>query len=227
MNDEAKEPVSALKGRKVAVLATDGVEQIELTTPWSALTAVGALPQLVSIESGKIQAVKHDDKADEFDVDLVVSDVDARDFTALFIPGGVANPDRLRQNEAAVDFVRDFFELNKPVAVICHGPWMLVEADVLKGRTLTSWPSLKTDIRNAGGDWVDRAVQVDQRLVTSRKPADLEAFCTKMLEVFASASADAVVDESSEESFPASDAPAWGPSSIGKSDRGQQPRESR
>jgi protease I len=203
-----------LQDRKIAVLATDGVEQVELTTPWEALIKAGAKPQLVSLDGGEIQAMNHLDKGDMFAVDAVVSEVDARDFAGLVIPGGVANPDKLRMDEGAVSFVREFFELNKPVAAICHAPWIMVEADVLRGRTITSYPSLETDVRNAGGEWVDKTVQVDQRLVTSRKPDDLPAFCDKMVEVFGAAANESVVDEASEESFPASDAPAWGGASI-------------
>jgi protease I len=217
----------ALKGRKIAVLAANGVEQVELTQPWEALVKAGAEPQLVSLESGEIQGMHHLDKGDMFSVDCLVSEVDARDFSGLMIPGGVANPDFLRQNEDAVAFVRDFFELNKPVAAICHAPWMLVEADVLRGRTITSWPSLETDVRNAGGEWVDETVHVDQRLVTSRKPDDLPAFCRKMVEVFSMAASESVVDEASEESFPASDAPAWGGASISRAKEGGEGAESR
>lgn len=212
----------SLKDRKIAFLATDGVEQVELTRPWEALVTAGAKPQLVSLRAGKIQGMHHMDKGDRFDVDAVVADVDARDFTGLVIPGGVANPDELRTNEQAVAFAREFFELDKPVASICHGPWVLVEADVLKGRTITSWPSLKTDVRNAGGEWVDKVVQVDQRLVTSRKPDDLPAFCDKIIQIFSAAASESVVDEASEESFPASDAPSWGGRSVGsKSSEGE------
>ena len=214
-----------LQDRKIAVLATDGVEQVELTAPWEALTKAGATPQLVSLEDGEIQAMNHLEKGDTFSVDAIVSEVDARDFTGLVIPGGVANPDRLRMDEDAVSFVREFFELDKPVAAICHAPWVMVEADVLRGRTITSYPSLKTDVRNAGGEWVDKTVQVDQRLVTSRKPDDLPAFCDKMVEVFATAASESVVDEASEESFPASDAPAWGGAAISRGKSQESRRE--
>src|SRR5919109_1312473 len=166
-----------LEGRRVALLATDGVEQIELTEPWKQVEAEGGTPDLISIESGEIQGFQHLDKGDTFSVDRTVADADPDDYDGLVLPGGVANPDFLRTDEDAVRFVRAFFEVGKPVAAICHGPWTLVEADVVRGRTLTSWPSLKTDIRNAGGEWVDEQVVVDGGLVTSRKPDDLDAFC--------------------------------------------------
>ncbi|MGM0421716.1 MAG: type 1 glutamine amidotransferase domain-containing protein [Pseudomonadota bacterium] len=174
-----------LHGKKIAFLATDGVEQIELTKPWEEIKNAGATVELVSLENGKIQGMNHDEKADTFTVDQTVDAVKAADYDGLVLPGGVQNPDTLRMNKDAVSFVRDFFEQKKPVAAICHGPWVLVEADVLKGRTVTSWPSLKTDISNAGGIWVDEDVQVDQGLTTSRKPDDLDAFCRKAIEEFA------------------------------------------
>lgn len=174
-----------LNGKRIAFLATDGVEQVELTEPWKAARAAGAETQLVSIKPGKIQAVNHMDKGDTLPVDKVVGDVQASDYDGLVLPGGVANPDFLRQDAKAVAFVRGFFERGKPVAAICHGPWMLVEANVVRGRTLTSWPSLQTDIRNAGGTWVDEQVRTDRGLVTSRKPDDLPAFTKKMVEEFA------------------------------------------
>jgi protease I len=174
-----------LTGRTIAFLvAGEGTEQIELTEPWKAVEQAGGTPELLSLESGEIQAFNHLDKADTFKVDRVVSEASATDYDALVLPGGVANPDFLRADEDAVRFVREFFEQAKPVAAICHGPWTLVEADVVKGRTLTSWPSLKTDIRNAGGNWVDEEVVVDEGLVTSRNPDDLPAFCEKLVEEF-------------------------------------------
>jgi protease I len=213
-----------LEGRRIAFLATDGVEQVELRRPWEAVKEAGGQPVLVSPKDGSIQGFEHLDKGDTFRVDMVVGDARAGDFDALVIPGGVANPDALRMDARSVELVRDFMAASKPVASICHGPWLLVEADAVRGRTLTSWPSLRTDIRNAGGEWVDRRVQVDQRLVTSRKPDDLDAFCRTMVEVFADAMVNERVDEASEESFPASDAPAWGPSSIGKGSEEQERR---
>jgi protease I len=171
-----------LSGKKVAFLATHGVEQIELTEPWKRVEQEGGTAELISLESGEIQGFKHLDKGDTFKVDRTVADADQAEYDGLVQPGGVANPDFLRMDEQAVRFFRSFFEAGKPVAVICHGPWMLVEADVVKGRTVTSWPSLKTDIGNAGGTWVDEEVHVDSGLVTSRKPDDLPAFCDKLVE---------------------------------------------
>ena len=171
-----------LSGKKVAFLATDGVEQGELSQPWDAVKAQGAEVVLVSLESGEIQGMEHDKKGKTFKVDKTIGQVSASDFDGLVLPGGVSNPDTLRTDEKAVEFVRDFFKQKKPVSAICHGPWMLVEADVLKGRTITSWPSLKTDIKNAGATWVDKEVCVDQGLTTSRNPDDLEAFCRKTVE---------------------------------------------
>lgn len=174
-----------LEGKRIAFLATDGVEQSELEQPWQELKKAGAEVELLSVHEGTIQALHHMEKGDTFKVDRLVAEADATDYDGLVLPGGVTNPDTLRANEKAVRFVRAFFEQSKPVAAICHGPWTLVEAGVVRGRTLTSWPSLKTDIKNAGGQWVDEEVHVDQGLVTSRKPADLPAFSAKMIEEFA------------------------------------------
>jgi protease I len=174
-----------LQGKKVAFLATDGVEQIEYTEPRKAIEQAGAVAHLVSLKPGEIQGFNHLDKADTFPVDVAVKDARMEDYDALVIPGGVANPDTMRMFSDAVRFVRSFFDAGKPVAAICHAPWMLVEADVVRGRTLTSWPSLKTDIRNAGGDWVDQEVVTEQGLVTSRKPADIPAFSAKAIEEIA------------------------------------------
>jgi protease I len=171
-----------LTDKRVAFLATDGVEQIELTEPWKAVESEGGKPELISLESGEIQGFDHLDKDQTFAVDRAVAEANPEDYDGLVLPGGVANPDFLRADEDAVRFVRSFFEAGKPVAAICHAPWTLVEADVVRGRTLTSWPSLRTDIRNAGGEWVDEQVHVDQGLVTSRKPDDLPAFCDKLVE---------------------------------------------
>jgi len=173
-----------LQGKRVAFLATDMVEQVELTEPWKAVKDAGGTPELVSLKEGEIQGFNHYDKADTFKVDRTVEEVRAEDYDALVIPGGVGNPDTMRTDENAVQLVRDFFEQGKPVGVICHGPWMLVEAGVVRGRKITSWPSLQTDIRNAGGDWVDQEVVVDDGLVTSRKPDDLPAFNEKIVEEF-------------------------------------------
>jgi protease I len=174
-----------LQGKKIAFLASDMVEQVELTEPWKAVEQAGAKAELVSIKSGEIQGFDHYDKADTFKVDKQASDARAADYDGLVLPGGVGNPDNLRQDPDAVEFVRAFFEAGKPVAVICHGPWTLIEADVVRGRTLTSFPSIKTDLRNAGATWVDEEVVVDNGLVSSRKPDDLPAFCKKMIEEFA------------------------------------------
>jgi deglycase len=180
-----------LQGKRVAFLATDMVEQVELTEPWKALRDEGATPELVSLREGEIQGFNHYDKADKFKVDRTVEEARADDYDALVIPGGVGNPDTMRMDENAVDFTRQFFEQGKPVGVICHGPWMLVESGVVRDRTVTSWPSLRTDIRNAGGNWVDREVVVEDRLVTSRKPADLPAFNEKIIELFSAVPAGA------------------------------------
>ena len=176
---------ASLEGRRIAFLATDGVEQVELTEPWKAVEAAGAKPELISLESGSIQGFQHTDKGDTFPVDRSLDEADPGDYDGLVLPGGVHNPDMLRTDERAVRFVQAFIREGKPAGVICHGPWMLVEADVVRGRTVTSWPSLETDIRNAGGQWVDEEVVVDNGLVTSRKPDDLPAFCAKLVEELA------------------------------------------
>jgi protease I len=173
-----------LQGRRIAFLATDMVEQVELTEPWKAVKEAGGQPELISLEEGEIQGFNHYDKADTFPVDKTVEEARADDYDALVIPGGVGNPDSMRMDENAVEFTRQFFEQGKPVGVICHGPWMLVEARVVRGRKVTSWPSLRTDIQNAGGNWVDQEVVVDEGLVTSRKPDDLPAFNEKIVEEF-------------------------------------------
>jgi protease I len=174
-----------LTGKKVAILAADGYEESELLTPKKALDDAGAETVIVSLKEGKIKGWKHKDWSGSIDVDLTVTDAKADDFDALVLPGGVINPDQLRMNPKAVEFVSHFVDSGKPIAAICHGPWTLVETNILEGRTVTSWPSLKTDLLNAGAKWVDEEVVVDNGLVTSRKPDDLEAFCQKMLEEFA------------------------------------------
>lgn len=171
-----------LSGKRVAFLATDGFEQVELTEPWKAIKQAGAEVTLISLKAGSIQGMNHFEKGDMFPVDRVVQDVSCDQYDALVLPGGLANPDTLRMDSGAVAFVSSFMQASKPVAAICHGPWLLVEADAISGRTLTSWPSLKTDIENAGGTWVDEAVHCDNGLVTSRKPDDLPAFCAKAIE---------------------------------------------
>ena len=174
-----------LRGRRIAFLvAPEGIEQVELTEPWKAVEQAGGTPELISTDSGEVQAFNHLDKADTFEVDRTTQEADPGEYDALVLPGGVANPDFLRTKEDAVAFARGFFEQDKPVGVICHGPWTLVEADVLGGRRITSWPSLQTDIRNAGGEWVDEEVVVDRGLVSSRKPDDLPAFCGAIVEEF-------------------------------------------
>jgi protease I len=174
---------SPLSGRRVAFLvAAEGIEQVELTEPWEAVLEAGGRPVLVSPEDGAVQAFNHLDKGDTFPVDQTVSDADPELFAGLVLPGGVANPDALRSDEDAVEFVKAFFDADKPVAAICHAGWMLAEAGVAKGRRLTSWPSLATDLRNAGADWVDEEVVVDGNLVTSRKPDDLPAFTAELVE---------------------------------------------
>ncbi|APU16716.1 MULTISPECIES: type 1 glutamine amidotransferase domain-containing protein [Actinoalloteichus] len=177
-----------LTNQTVAFLvAPEGVEQVELTKPWEAVRAAGGTPELVSTAKGEIQGFHHLDKADRFPVDRVVSEVDAHRYDALVLPGGVANPDFLRTDVQAVAFVRAFVEEGRPIAAICHAPWTLIEADAVRGRTLTSWPSLQTDLRNAGATWVDEEVVVDQRLITSRNPHDLPVFCSTLVAEFAKA----------------------------------------
>jgi protease I len=203
-----------LKGRRIAILATDGVEQVELEEPRRALDGAGAVTHLIAPDEGSIQAMNQDDKGCRLPVDRVLADVRASDYDALLLPGGVANPDRLRMNERAVQFVREFMLSEKPVAAICHAPWMLVEANAVGGRTLTSWPSLRTDIRNAGGAWVDENVHVDDQLITSRDPEDLPEFCATIIREFEDGILNAMVDSFGEQSFPASDPPP-GPTTIG------------
>lgn len=175
----------SINGKKIAILATDGFEQVELTQPRDAVEKAGGEVCIVSLKSGAIQGMNHLDRGDMIEVDKTVDDVKADDFNALIIPGGLANPDALRSNKKAVQFVRDFFKQSKPVSAICHGPWVLIEAGVVDGRKLTSYPSIQTDIRNAGGNWVDEECVCDEALVTSRSPDDLDAFCDKTIEEIA------------------------------------------
>jgi protease I len=177
--------MSTLSELKVAILVADGFEQVEMTAPRKALLEAGATTQIVSPAKDQVQGWNHHDKADKFKVDVALADADASDFGALLLPGGVANPDQLRTLPQAVDFVREFVETGKPVAVICHGPWTLVEAGVLKGRSITSWPSLKTDLINAGARWTDQEVVMDRGLISSRKPDDIPAFNRAMIAAFA------------------------------------------
>jgi len=174
-----------LSGKRVAILVENGFEQVELTEPRDALDEAGAQTQIVSPVEGQVKGWRHTEWGDSFKVDLPLQNARPEEFDALLLPGGVMNPDKLRMNPQAVQFVKAFFDARKPVAAICHGPWTLVEADVVRGRTVTSWPSLKTDIRNAGGHWVDQEVVTDNGLVTSRKPDDIPAFNRKMVEEFA------------------------------------------
>jgi protease I len=177
---------SELNGKRIAFLvAQEGVEEVELTEPWQAVKDAGATPELIAPEEGEVQAMNHLDRASTFTVDKALADAKPSDYDGVVLPGGVANPDQLRTEERALDFLQQFFSEGKPVGVICHGPWTLVEADLIRDRTITSWPSLQTDIRNAGGNWVDQEVVVDQGLVSSRNPEDLPAFCAKIVEEFA------------------------------------------
>jgi protease I len=177
----------SLQGRKVAVLATNGFEQSELETPLEALRAAGASVDVVSLKAGQIQGMEHDEKGRMVDVDRTLEKADAADYDALVLPGGVGNPDKLRMDKPAVEFVRSFSQAGKPIAAICHGPWTLINAGAIDGRRVTSWPSLEADLRNAGANWVDEEVVVDRGLVTSRKPDDLPAFCSEMIREFAAA----------------------------------------
>jgi protease I len=175
-----------LNGKTIAFLmAPEGVEQVELTEPWSAVTDAGGTPRLLSTEAGEVQAFHHLDKGDTFQVDQTVAEAEVSSYDGLVLPGGVANPDALRLDQDAVSLIADFFESGRPVAAICHAPWTLAEADVVRGRRMTSWPSLQTDLRNAGAEWVDEEVVVDGNLVTSRKPDDLPAFNKALVELFA------------------------------------------
>ena len=173
-----------LDGKKVAILVADGFEQVEMTKPREALDAAGAETKIVSLKSGQIQGMNHMEKGDKFDVDLTLDDARPEEFDALMIPGGLYNPDALRSNEDALDFARQFFKAGKPVAAICHGPQVLISADLVRGRKMTSWPAIKVDMRNAGARWVDEEVVVDNGLVSSRKPDDIPAFNNKMIEEF-------------------------------------------
>jgi protease I len=202
-----------LNGRRVAFLATNGVDESEFAQPWEAVTAAGARAELISLQEGEIQSISKGEKARKFKVDRLVSDVSVSDYDALVLPGGVKNPDTLRMNPAAVELVRSFMDADKPVGAICHGPWLLVEADCVRGRTLTSYPSLRTDIKNAGGDWVDRTVISDQKLVTSRNPGDLPAFNAALVDTIAQNAEERSLDRTIEQSFPASD-PAPGPTAL-------------
>jgi protease I len=177
--------MAKLDGKRVAILVAEGFEQVEMTGPRQALDEAGAKTSLVSPAKGEVQGWNHFDKADRFNVDVPLEQAKPEDFDALVLPGGVANPDQLRMNRKAVQFVRSFFDEGKPIGVICHGPWTLIEADVVDGRTITSWPSLKTDLENAGANWVDQEVVVDRGLVSSRNPKDIPAFNRKIVEEFA------------------------------------------
>ena len=176
---------SSLRGKTIAILATDGFEQVELTEPKQAVEQAGATTRILSLKDGEIQGMHHDKKGDTFKVDALVAHANVDEFDGLILPGGVANPDTLRLDKAAVDFVRDFTNSGKPIGVICHGAWSMVEADVVRGRKMTAWPSVRTDLRNAGAEVVDEEVVTDRGIVSSRKPEDLPAFCKKIIEEFA------------------------------------------
>jgi protease I len=194
---EKEDQMGKLDGKRIAFLATDGVEQVELTEPWQAVKDEGGQPELLSLEDGQIQAFQHLDHGNKFDVDRRVADAAAGDYDGLVLPGGVANPDFLRVDDDVRAFVRAFFETGKPVGAICHGPWTLIDAGVVKGMTLTSWPSLKTDLENAGATWVDEEVHVDRGLTTSRKPDDLPAFNAKIVEEFCEGKHDELAEATS------------------------------
>jgi len=186
-----------LDGKKVAILVADGFEQVEMTKPRDALEQAGAETRIVSLKPGQIQGMHHADICDKFDVDLTVADARAEEFDALMIPGGLLNPDALRSNEDTLEFARHFFHESKPVAAICHGPQVLISADLVRGRKMTSWPAIKADMRNAGARWVDEEVVVDNGLVTSRKPDDIPAFNEKMIEEFCEGRHEAIAGASS------------------------------
>jgi protease I len=187
-----------LQGKKIAFIATEGVEQVELQEPWKAIEQAGGQPELISLETGEIEAWNHFDKGDTFPVDHAIEEVQPTEYDGLVLPGGVANPDQLRADENVVNFIREFAESGKPIGVICHGAWTLIEAGVVRGRRMTSWPTLETDLRNAGANWVDEEVVVDEGLVSSRRPDDLPAFCAKIVEEFAEGKHDESAEQAQE-----------------------------